>query len=93
MSEIKVEKACAGKAGGRGRKNGRGGYMHKDKPATPKEPEFEGRWDALKGSIFDCSDLKQTDLYNSTMKEIIGYVGHKYTNGGDIKSTIKNEKL
>jgi hypothetical protein len=72
MSEIKVEKACAGKAGGRGRYNGRGGYRHKDKPVTPKEPEFEGRCDTLKGSIFGCSDLKQTDLYNITMKELIG---------------------
>jgi hypothetical protein len=93
MSEIKVEKAGAGKAGGRGRNNGRGGYMHKDKPVTPKTPEFEGRCDALKGFIFDCSDLKQTDLYNSTMKEIIGYVGREYSNGGGIKSTIENEKL
>jgi hypothetical protein len=92
MNEIKVEKEGACKVGGRGRNNGRGGYRL-DKPFMPKTPEFEVGCDTLEGFIFDCSDLKQTDLYNSTMKEIIGYVGREYSNGGEIKSTIENKKL
>jgi hypothetical protein len=33
------------------------------------------------------------DAYNTTMKEIIGYVGIEYVNDGDIRSTIEYEVM
>jgi hypothetical protein len=58
-----------------------------------KTPTFKGRCDSLKGFIFDCSDGKQSDTYNTAMTEVIGYVGREYVNGGDIRSTIENEVM
>jgi hypothetical protein len=92
ISEVKIEKPGAPKAPTKSRYGGRGGFTNR-KPATEKAPEFEGRCDSLKGFVFDCSDGKQSDAYNTTMKEIIGYVGREYVNGGDIRSTIEYEVM
>jgi hypothetical protein len=89
---VKIEKPGAPKAPTKSRYGGRGGFNHR-KLATEKAPEFEGRCDSLKGFVFDCSDGKQSDAYNTTMKEIIGYVGREYVNGGDIRSTIEYEVM
>jgi hypothetical protein len=71
----------------------RAGYRTKPKAVVNREPEFKGRCNALKGFIFDCSDERHTDMYSATMKEISEYVGREYSNGGDIRYTVENEKM
>ena len=45
---------------------------------APRQPKFEGRCEALKGHVFDCSDARQSDMYTKTVKEIAEYVGRTY---------------
>jgi hypothetical protein len=40
-----------------------------------------------------ASRERQTDMYSATMKEIAEYVGREYSNGGDIRYTVENEKM
>jgi hypothetical protein len=92
MSEVNIETPGAPKAPTKSRYGGRGGFNRR-KPANDKAPEFEGKYDSLKGFVFDFSDGKQSNAYNTTTKEIIGYVGREYVNGGNIKSTIEYEVM
>ena len=48
----------------------RGGLRTKPKKRSPTSPPFEGKCDALKGFIYDCSDKKQADQFVSTTLEI-----------------------
>jgi hypothetical protein len=52
------------------------------------EPLFEGRIEALKGHIYDCSDLRQADMYTKTTREISGYVGRDFKGGDDIRRAV-----
>jgi len=52
--------------------------------------KFKGREEALKGHIYDCSNIKQADVFIKTTKEIAEYVGRTYKYGGDIKLTLEN---
>jgi hypothetical protein len=72
--EVKVEDAAAGT--GPARRNAyRGRYKSSPTPvATKQETRFDGRCDALKGFIFDCTDGQQPDQYAVNMKEISIYV-------------------
>ena len=58
-----------------------------------KHNKFEGRIDALKGHIYDCTDSRQADLYTNTTREIAGYVATALKNGNDVKSAIENLKV
>ena len=51
--------------------------------------KFEGKVDALKGFYYDCSNVKQADMYAKTTKEISGYVGRVYKMGGDTRIAIE----
>jgi hypothetical protein len=42
--------------------------------------------------VFDCSDGRQADQYNISMRDIAKYVDITYTYGGDIRWSIENEK-
>jgi hypothetical protein len=66
MSEVKIENPGARKAPTKSLYGGRGGFNHRN-PATDKALEFEGRCDSLKSFVFDCSDGKQSDAYDTTM--------------------------
>jgi hypothetical protein len=55
----------------------------------PRQAKFEGKCDALKGHIYDCSDSRQADLYSKTTKEIAEYVGRTYTYGGDMRRAVE----
>jgi hypothetical protein len=50
--------------------------------------KFEGRCDDLKGHVYDYGEHKNADQFNTTTKEIIGYVGRTYKCGGDISAAI-----
>jgi hypothetical protein len=68
--EVKVEDAAAG-TGPAKRNAYRGWYKSSPTPvATKQEPRFDGRYDALKGFTFDCTEGQQTDQYAVNMKEI-----------------------
>jgi len=41
--------------------------------------------------VFDCSDYKQADRYQSTVKRISEYVGSEFKHDGDIRSSSVNE--
>jgi hypothetical protein len=48
------------------------------KPA-PRQPQFEGQCDDLKGHIYDCSNPRQVDIvFAKTTKELVGHVGRTY---------------
>jgi len=56
----------------------------------PKQKvKFEGRIDALKGHIYDCTDSCQADLYTKMISEIAGYAATSLKNGNDVKIAIK----
>jgi hypothetical protein len=55
------------------------------KAFAPRAPKFEGRCTDLKGHIYDCSDVRQSDQYTKTTKEIAEYVGRTYKYGGDAR--------
>lgn len=58
---------------------------------APRAPKFEGRCVDLKGHIYDCSDVRQSDQYTKTTKEIAEYVGRTYKYGGDTRLAIEND--
>ena len=45
---------------------------------------FEGSQKGLEGHIFECSTRQQADVYNDTIKEIIGYAGRELKHSVDI---------
>ena len=54
-----------------------------------RQPKFEGKCDALKGHIYDCSDARQSDQFTKTTKEIADYVGREFKNQpGDTRTAI-----
>ena len=58
-----------------------------------KKETFKGACEALEGCTFDVSDGKNTDKYTTNIKKISVYVLQKFTDGGDIRSTIEKMKL
>ena len=60
--------------------------------ATPPTGKFEGKVDALKGFYYDCSDVKQSDMFAKTTKEIAGYVGRTYKFGGDTRIAVETQE-
>ena len=51
--------------------------------------KFEGDCDDLKGFIYDCSDLWQTDMFMKTNKKVDEYVGKKYKDyPGDMQALL-----
>ena len=88
-SPDKVESGDAGKPqndksgqGRRGRyRNRKGRQAAQAAQAAPKLTPFVGRCDALKGHIYDCADIRQSDQFTKTTEEISGYVGTTYKKG------------
>ena len=58
---------------------------------VPRQTKFEGRCEDLKGHIYDCSDVRQLDIFARTTKEVAGHVGRTYKYGSDAAVTV--EKL
>jgi hypothetical protein len=67
------------------------------RPAVAREPnpeqKFQGKYDSLKGFVYDCSDGKQSDRFNIFTEEIAEYVGREYPYDGDIRWTIQNLEM
>ncbi len=95
MTEDKGAGAGASSDGGRGKEPRR--YFRRDsrKPAaTPrvvvKQPKFEGKNEDLKGHIFDCANVKQSDVFTKTTKEIGDYVGSNFKYGSNVRLAIES---
>eukprot|EP00957_Ditylum_brightwellii_P150261 11443285-Ditylum_brightwellii.AAC.1 len=54
-----------------------------------KPAHFDGRCSGLKGQVFDCSDIKNFDKFQMTLKEIVTYVNKEYHNGQDIGKALE----
>ena len=79
---------------GRPLRGGRGGRpAQPGRPYAPSRQRFEGETEALKGHIYDLIGSKSADLFITTTKQIAGYVGRTYTQGGDIRLAIENLAL
>ena len=75
--------------GGRGRgRGGGGGRGPGNQSGRPAPSKFTGNCADLTGSIFDCSDNKQADVFLHTVKRISEYVGKTYKHGGDMVSSF-----
>ena len=44
----------------------------------------------MKGHIYDLIGSKLADLFIMTTKQIAGYIGHTYTQGGNIRLAVEN---
>jgi len=75
---------------GAGRTPGRGTAQPRQ-PVQQTSSRFKGNCLSLEGQIFDCSDYKQADKYQSTVKRISEYVGAEVKHGSDIRSSIVSE--
>ncbi|KAI2491388.1 hypothetical protein MHU86_23177 [Fragilaria crotonensis] len=51
--------------------------------------KFDGSCEDLKGHIFDCADVKQSDIFVETTKAIAIYVGAKYKYGADTSTAVE----
>ena len=70
----------------------RGGCAgHSGQPGCPYAPSrqhhFEGEMEALKGHIYNLIGSKSANLFITLTKQITGFVGWTYTQGGDIHRT------
>ena len=75
-----------------GKKIGHSGQQQA-KGFVPRTPKFEGKCADLKGHIYDCSDVRQSDQYTKTTKEIAEYVGRTYTYGDDARLAVETLAL
>ena len=55
--------------GGRDRRPGKGNRNARQTSVAPRI-RFEGQCDELKGNIYDCSDIRRSDMFARTTKEI-----------------------
>ena len=62
-------------------------------PYAPSRQRFEGETEALKGHVYDLIGSKSADLFITTTKQIAGFVGRTYTQGGDILLAVENLAL
>jgi hypothetical protein len=76
-------------------KKGRRGFRIKQQPplgpsvVMQRHSKFEGKCDKLKGHVYDCADIRQSDMFMRTTKEIAEYVGSTYKQGGDICRAVE----
>jgi hypothetical protein len=92
--ETKVEVAAGKGSEAPQSKKGYRGNRYKTTVATmAREHKFAGKCDGLSGFLYDCSDGKHSDRFNTVTKEIAEYVGREYRFGGDIRWTIQNLSL
>jgi hypothetical protein len=72
----------------------RRGGLKKNTPPTGRpvirQPKFEGKCNDLKGHIYDCSDVRQSDIFVKTTKEIAEYAGHTFKKGSDARLAVEN---
>ena len=75
----------------------RGGHAGRSRqpgrPYAPSRQCFEGETEAMKGHVYDLIGSKSTGLFITTTKQIAGYVGQTYTQGGDIHLAVENLTL
>ncbi len=58
-----------------------------------RQPKFEGKCEDLKGHIYDYSDVRQSDIFIKTTKEIAEYMGQTFMKGSDTRLAIENLSL
>jgi Reverse transcriptase (RNA-dependent DNA polymerase) len=91
MAEVKVK--AEGRGDGKskdieGGENKRKGFNFKG-AYRAGSTKFEGKCEGMKGSIYDCSDTKQADIYVKTTKDLANYVGQTLKFGGDIMTAVE----
>ena len=59
-------------------------------PYVPSRQHFDGETDGLKGHVYDLIGSKSADFFITTTKQIAGFVGRTYTQGGDIRLAVEN---
>ena len=97
MAEAKIKlEAGAGapkdsKESGDGKKKGY--HFAKGQNRAASSTKFEGLCEGLKGSIYDCSDAKQADMFVKTTKEIAAYAGRTMKFGGNMRIAIETLKM
>ena len=74
--------------GGRASRSGQPG-----RPYAPSYQYFEGETEALKGHVYDLIGSKSANLFIMTTKQMAGFVGCTYTQGGDICLDVENLAL
>ena len=96
MSDQRSSSRRSGRPSGRSQASqGRGrGRASRSTGTQPRQAssKFTGNCPDLHGQIFDCSDYKQADTFVHTHKRISEYVGAEYRYGGDISSSLLNER-
>lgn len=80
-------------SGTAGKKTSNNASGQQAKGFVPRAPKFDGKCADLKGHIYDCSDVRQSDQYTKTTKEIAEYVGRTFTYGGDARLAVETLKL
>ena len=75
------------------KKRGRFNFGKQQASRTPAATKFEGKCKELRGNVYDCSDMKQADLFAKMTKEIAGFVGRTYKYGGDIRLVVENLEM
>ena len=64
------------------------------RPGTATYPQpikFEGRCEDLKGFVFNCSGVSNSDEYSTSTKEVVEYIGRKFIYGVYIHRSLENE--
>jgi hypothetical protein len=64
-------------SGSAGKKSG--GTGNQNRGFAPKTLKFKGKCTDLKGHIYDCTDVRQSEQYTKTTKEIAENVGWTYS--------------
>ena len=59
-------------------------------PYAPSHQHFDGEIEALKVHVYDLIGSKSADLFITTTKQITGFVGCTYSQGGDICLAVEN---
>lgn len=73
-----------GHARSRGQATGNRGF--------PWKYKFKGACEALGEYVFDVTNGRNIDKFSSNVKALANHVGQKFTDGGDIRFTIKKMK-
>ena len=62
-------------------------------PYAPSHQHFEGETEALKGHIYNLIGSKSANLFIMMTKQMAGFVGCTYTQGGNICLIVENLAL
>ncbi|KAI2489179.1 Reverse transcriptase (RNA-dependent DNA polymerase) [Fragilaria crotonensis] len=65
-----------------------GGMSYQETAVPHTGSKFEGSCKELKGYIYDCSNVLDSDTFDTTTERIAEYVGRSFKYGGDIRCAV-----